>query len=142
MQKRIGKICMDKENLESGIWKRILEVWNLEIGIPDSSAKTVEFGRTAARARTATRRGAKPARSRPIKSIAIGRRRPRRRKPAALRRGFERIRPGNAVQFCEKLSHFGVKTFKKPATRRKRRKIRLRNCRIDRRFASADLRGC
>ena len=32
---------MDKENLESGIWKRILEVWNLDIGIPDLSAKTV-----------------------------------------------------------------------------------------------------
>ena len=32
---------MDKENLESGIWKRILEVWNLEIGIPDLSAVIV-----------------------------------------------------------------------------------------------------
>ena len=41
MQGRIGKICMDRENLESGIWKRILEVWNLDIGIPDLSAKTV-----------------------------------------------------------------------------------------------------
>ena len=111
-------------------------VWNLEIGIPDSSAKTVEFGRTAARARTATRRGAKPARSRPIKSIAIGRRRPRRGakparsrpvKGAALGRGSERIRPGNAVQFCEKLSHLRAKTFKKPPARQKRRKIYLRN---------------
>ena len=41
MQGRIGKICMDRENLESGIWKRILEVWNLDIGIPGLSAVIV-----------------------------------------------------------------------------------------------------